>query len=185
MDSWSACAKNVPRARNSGAGRWSSSASAPSRPALTAVAAPCRWAISKTWSSANPTPVPTRDAMRSTVSPALPTCPTTLSHASGLPVLSSTITRCGPKSTPTCPVSSAEPIAVGLATVGGVHAPRLPFICSSAPSAASSSSGVAKISRRQPQASNSSSCRLWGSHTIHAYTSGLRVTTISLTSRGL
>lgn len=71
MDSWSACAKNVPRARNSGAGRWSSSASAPSRPALTAVAAPCRWAISKTWSSANPTPVPTRDAMRSTVSAAV------------------------------------------------------------------------------------------------------------------
>ncbi|COW94671.1 Uncharacterised protein [Mycobacterium tuberculosis] len=61
----------------------------------------------------------------------------------------------------------------------------MPFICSSAPSAASSSSGVAKISRRQPQASNSSSCRLWGSHTIHAHTSGLRVTTISLTSRGL
>ncbi|ETB18463.1 hypothetical protein O983_24630 [Mycobacterium avium 09-5983] len=82
-------------------------------------------------------------------------------------------------------VSSAEPMAVGLAAASGVQGPRLPFMCSSAPRVASSSSGVAKTSRRHPQASNSSSCRLCGSHTIHDHTSGLRVTTSSLTSRGL
>ncbi len=76
-------------------------------------------------------------------------------------------------------------MAVGLAAASGVQAPRLPFMCSSAPSVSSSSSGVAKTRRRKPHASNSSSCKLCGSHTIHDHTSGLRVTTISLTSRGL
>ncbi len=47
------CAKNVPRARNSGAGRWSSSASAPWKPAAGRLP-PVIVGVSKTWSSGEP-----------------------------------------------------------------------------------------------------------------------------------
>ena len=186
MDSWSAWRRTclAPAAA-------APHALSPSRRPVPAASAPltnrCRAVrshISKPGPRANPTPTPTREAMRSSVIPALPTCPHHALPCSGLPMLSSTITRCGPRSTaplPRPPVPSPSP--------SGWRRRRRPR----ARVALHVQLGAQRLFELlwrgenqppQPQASNISSCRLCGSHTIHDHTSGLRVTTISLTSRG-